>query len=49
MKVVQSENRLLLIHNPKIEIIVTGTCDEILTVDHVNGINSMLLIAIEEL
>ena len=49
MPVFHGEEGALLVHDPEINRIVNGPSDEILIIDHVDGVGCVLLVLVYEL
>jgi len=49
MQVLHSKKGPFLVHDPEVNRIVNGPSDEILIIDHVDGVSCVLLILVHEL
>jgi hypothetical protein len=49
VQVFHGEEGALLVHDPEIDRIVNRPCDEILIIDHVDGVGCVLLILVYQL
>ena len=49
MKVLHCEDRSLLVHNPEIDTVIDGACNEELVVDCIDCVGRMLLVPVDQL